>query len=113
MNHRFLISLSAAAFAIALTVVSLAPSPAAAQTLKSGANAVTIAAPKLAARGKSITAVRDSATQPMLVARSAVATNAISPEYGRRRTHAKYPRKAILRLALKIRGAQSSPNPNL
>jgi hypothetical protein len=50
MNHRFLMLLSVATFAIALTVVLLAPSPAAAQTLKSGASAVTIAGPKPAAK---------------------------------------------------------------
>jgi len=50
MNHRFLMSLSAAAFAIVLTVVLVSPSPSAAQTLKAGANAVTIATPKAAAK---------------------------------------------------------------
>jgi len=50
MNHRFLMLLSVAALAIALTVVLLAPSPVAAQTLKSGAGAVSIAGPKPAAK---------------------------------------------------------------
>jgi len=46
MNHRFLTVLGAAALAIALTAVLLTPATAAGQTVKSGASAITIAAPK-------------------------------------------------------------------
>ena len=49
MNHRFLTALGAAALAIAITAVVLAPSTAAGQ-IKSGANAITIAAPKTPAK---------------------------------------------------------------